>query len=298
MQKILHCYYGDVSIFYYKMKLKLFNFTVFDVAKSKGFCYLWSEQTGKKGPNEITSFVFDLIRNKSTEGYRDFRFCSDNCSSQHRNRIIFFMYLYASKTFKINIKHTYLEKDHTQTEVDSVHATIEKAAKNKIIYTPTEWLSMIRWAKQTGEAYNVVEVTQDMIFDFKQMQNSSLYNWTKSECGDQVKWSKIKCVMVDYNTPFCLKYKYDLAEEATEYIIINVIKPTTNRITRLNKRVTVPVEPSLNKCYTSKIAITNEKKKDLLSMCNNRVIPVSYHTFFSNLVSSAEVNENSSSDEE
>lgn len=43
-------------------------------------------------------------------------------------------------TLKFNIKHTFLEKGHTQNESDSMHATIECSKKHKTIYILAQWL--------------------------------------------------------------------------------------------------------------------------------------------------------------
>lgn len=39
-QKILNCPHGNVGLFYYKRKLSIHNFTVFDLASQEGFCFM------------------------------------------------------------------------------------------------------------------------------------------------------------------------------------------------------------------------------------------------------------------
>lgn len=43
------------------------------------------------------------------------------------------MWEYGAFIHKVNIRYTFLEKDHSQNEGDSVHATIEWAKKGTII---------------------------------------------------------------------------------------------------------------------------------------------------------------------
>nr|XP_026497999.1 uncharacterized protein LOC113402096 isoform X2 [Vanessa tameamea] len=186
LQKVLLAPSGEISLFYYCKRLKVHNLSVFDIGHLAGTCYLWNEQIAMKGSNEIASCIYDIIKLKTKEGCDDFRFWSDNCTGQNRNRIMFFMYLYAAKQLSIDIKHTFLEKGHTQNEGDSIHATIEKASRYKNIYTPSEWSSLIRWAKVKGAPYNVIDVSQNMIFDFKKMQASVCFNWTKNSEGQQI----------------------------------------------------------------------------------------------------------------
>lgn len=123
---------------YYKRKLSIYNFTVFDAGLKKGDCYMWDESKAKRGANEVASCLFSFIGNKVEAGIKDFRLCFDNCEGQNLNRIVFFMYLYVSKAFKVDVSHRFLEKGYTQNETDTGHAFIEHLAKYKLIYIPDE----------------------------------------------------------------------------------------------------------------------------------------------------------------
>lgn len=143
-QKVLTCPHGEISILYYKRKLSAFNFTVFNLGQKKAVCYIWDETVAKRGANEVGSCLLDYIKDKCTEGTKEFRFWSDNCAGQNRNRFVFFVYLFAAKKYKVSITHRFLEKGHTQNEGDSVHALIERSSHSKMIYTPDEWRLLVR----------------------------------------------------------------------------------------------------------------------------------------------------------
>lgn len=68
LQKTLNVPRGETSAFYYKRALSVFNFTIFDIRNTKGYCYLWTEETAKKGANEIGSCLLQFIKHKSAEG--------------------------------------------------------------------------------------------------------------------------------------------------------------------------------------------------------------------------------------
>lgn len=54
LQPILPTPAGDVCSFYYKSKLTTYNFTIFDLQRKEGFCYIWHEVIAKGGGgNEI-----------------------------------------------------------------------------------------------------------------------------------------------------------------------------------------------------------------------------------------------------
>lgn len=74
LQKVLSTPMSEVSLFYYKRKLSVYNFTIFDVGKKEGFCYVWDETIGKKGANEVSSAVYLFIEMKVKEGFKDFFF--------------------------------------------------------------------------------------------------------------------------------------------------------------------------------------------------------------------------------
>lgn len=94
------------------------------MGRYEGHCYLWTEDIGKRGANEIASFVMNFIEMKSEQGVKIFIFYSDNCTG--RNRFVFAMYALAASKYDVKIIHRFLEKGHTQNEGDSLHACIEK----------------------------------------------------------------------------------------------------------------------------------------------------------------------------
>lgn len=50
---------GDAQI-YYRRKLSVYNFTVFDSNKD-GFCYVWDECNGMKGSSEIGTGLISYL---------------------------------------------------------------------------------------------------------------------------------------------------------------------------------------------------------------------------------------------
>lgn len=267
LQKVLSCPHGQMSILYYKRKLSCYNLTVFDAASKEGFCYVWDETIAKRGANEISSCVYDFIKAFSEKGTKDFRFWSDNCAGQNKNRIIFAMYAFAAGKFGVKITHRFLERGHTQNEGDCVHSVIERASAQKTIYTPEEWKVLIGWAKTTDKPYQVRDVTQEDVFDFKELLGNK--NWTKNSTGQSVAWSKIREVVIeDSNNIF---YKYSLDDDAMTLVIG---KKTRNR---------GDANIILKKAHSQPIPLSNEKFKDLKSLVESGIIPRRYQSFFQGL---------------
>lgn len=194
----------------------------------------------------------------------------------------------------MNIKHTFLEVGHTQNEGDSIHATIERASKYKNIYTPSEWSSLIRWAKSKGSPYNVIDVAQNMIYDFKKMQTNTHFNWTKNSEGQKIFWSKIKQIRVSRDEPYVLYYKNDLSEDAIENHIKILDQPVRTRRQIADRPTDIP----LQLCYNQLLPIQPSKKKDLLDLCRKNIIPPAYHSYYENLVATNDIVSINESDNE
>ena len=64
LQKVLNCPRSETCEFYYKNKLSVFNFTLFELANLTGHCFVWNETDAKKGANEVGSCLFQFIQSK------------------------------------------------------------------------------------------------------------------------------------------------------------------------------------------------------------------------------------------
>lgn len=141
----------------------------------------------KKGPDEVCSALYLFMMDKIKDNATEFRFYSDNCAGQNRNRFVFGFYSYIAKKFNVTITHTFLEKGHTENEGDSVHSVIEKKKRKSVVYVPSEWYTLIRNAKKSGKPYNVIKIDQTNVFDFKIFV--SVAQWNKNQKNQKVPWN-------------------------------------------------------------------------------------------------------------
>ena len=75
------------------------------MASCQGWCFVWNETFGRKGANEISSCLWQFIKVKANSEVKEFRFYSDNCGAENRNKMLYSMYLRASQMYKIKIIH-------------------------------------------------------------------------------------------------------------------------------------------------------------------------------------------------
>lgn len=163
LQAVMQLPKGDVSLFYYKSKLNVLNFTIYNLISNACNCYIWNESNGHRGVNELGTCVLNYLKDTCDSEHKDIIFYSDNCAGQQKNKFMLALYLYAISHLDINsITHKYLIKGHTQNEGDSAHSLIERQVKRLLksgpIYVPETFLTAVRTAKKKGDPFNVQEL--------------------------------------------------------------------------------------------------------------------------------------------
>lgn len=287
LEQILPVPKSEVGLAYYKLKLSTYNFTVFNLASKECSCYMWHEGIAKRGASEIGSCLILFIDEQVKKGIKEFSFYSDNCSGQNRNKYLYTLYNYLTNKHTIKIRHSYLEKGHTQNEGDSVHSLIERASKNIPIYLPDQWYTLVRTAKRSNPQYKVQEMTKEFIFDLKDLQLHTSLNWDKDANNEKVKWQKIKIIEANPKYPDTILFKYEY--EATEYNIINLLHKGRKTMQKKNDYLMKPL-------YQTLVPIKKKKYEHLLFLCNKLVIPSQYHNFFQGLPYSENVRDEVDSD--
>jgi len=61
LQAILSLSFAGDNQLYYKHKLNIYNFTIFDGHNKDGYCFVWDECNGKKGSSEIATYLLKYI---------------------------------------------------------------------------------------------------------------------------------------------------------------------------------------------------------------------------------------------
>lgn len=281
MEKVLTIPKSEVSSFYYKTKVSLINFTIFDMGPKLGQCYMWNETVAKKSSNEVATCTYFFIGKKceSNPEVKKLSFWSDNPTSQNKNRQVFSMYRLASVKYNVEITHKFLEVGHTHMEVDSMHAAIERSVYKKEIYDQEEWYDYVRNAKKNvpdnnpAEKYEIIKVGEDLeVLDFKKLV--SVQNWTKDTSNNNVKWTKVREIHFSPQEPDIVKIKY---EYNGDYVILNTTK---KRGRPINLKTYQP--PT---AYLSLFPLPENKIKDLKDLMNCGAIPPKYHPFYEDLIS-------------
>ena len=145
---------GDAQI-YYKRKLSVYNFTIYQPSTNDGFCYVWDESEGGRGSCEIGTCLLEYIKALPKEITHLSTF-SDTCGGQNRNQFILATMLYAIQNDDNNLQTTdmkYMERGHSYLEADSMHACIEREKRHRKVYTTEGWQLLISLARKDKQAY-------------------------------------------------------------------------------------------------------------------------------------------------
>ena len=111
-----------------------------------------------------------------------------------------------------------------------------------------------------------------MIYNFKNLVDDTV--WKTNTKNEIIPWSKIREIYTDGNEPGVLKYKINFKDS----------------FSKLNTGLEKTIHP-LENAYNSKFGITQQKKKDLMSLCKRpkAVIPEKYHKFYQELTTQTEI---------
>lgn len=288
LQAVLQCPRGDSSAFYYKSKLNSYNLTVTELSKpdKKGaydnvHSYFWTESDAKRGAIEIGTCVWKYLEevSKDAKDPLNIIFYSDNCAGQNKNKFIMTMYMYAVHLFNIqSITHKFLIRGHTQNEADNIHSLIEKEVKKNLksgpIYTPVQYITLIKNAKKCNPPINVHELTYDSIIDFKLLQQDWGFNYGTDENGHNVNWNEVKVLKVTKENPFLFYYKTSYKDENFKEV----------NVRNKRRKMKSATEISLSTAYTQRQEISANKKKDLKELMAKNLIPSYYASFYNSIL--------------
>jgi hypothetical protein len=98
---------------------------------------------------------------------------------------------------------------------------------------------------------------------------------------ERVSWEKVKWIQILKSEPESIFFNYNFNCE--NFIQVNV-KGNTRKLDKPEKN-----QDELPPRYSSKLASSSAKKKDLLSLCKRGVIPELYHHYYNSLRTDCEV---------
>lgn len=264
LQSVLLCPKLNASALYYRTKLTCHNFTVMDLTSKNVQCYFWSENQGDLSSNSFASCVVNYIESviRDCPLVKQFIIYSDGCPYQNRNCVLSNALCHICKKFQVSITQKYLEKGHTQMEVDSVHSVVERKLKHKNIYVPQNYVEAIREASSV-RPYQVHYVDHTFFHKYSDLTYYATIR-PGTKVGDPVV-SDIRVIHYNTDGDITVKLMFD------------------GEFSSLPRRARScdSLCPDPPKLHYGQLPIKDSKFKHLMEM--KPVMPHDYHPFFDNL---------------
>lgn len=257
VQRVLLAPSLKASALYYKTKLQIHNYTVFDLASKDVTCFIWNETEGGLNASEFASCLVDYLESKE-ETFDKAIIFSDGCTYQNRNRVLATALRYFCVKHGKCIEQKILERGHTQMEVDSAHAMIERKLKNKDIFSPTDYFQIIRAARTNPRPYEVKTLDHTFFMDFENFGKGAVKSIKPSKTENVTDMCALK-----YDQDGSLAYKLNFSEEWQEL--------------SLGRQSCLP-ESGPNRKYTTRRKIKKSKFQHLQSL--KSVLPSEVHPFY------------------
>lgn len=180
LENVLTCPKAEISQFFYKSKLAVYNLTAHFSIDGQVYCCIWPEVlTGRKG-NDIASAVVKILSHVVAQhpDLDEIILWSDSCVPQNRNSNI--SYALANFLRKQNILKRIVLKYSTPghscvQEIDSVHSVIERVLNKVEYYSPVS-LMRILTKINSKKPYKIIQMKKSDFFDYKSLADTYSYN--------------------------------------------------------------------------------------------------------------------------
>ncbi|CAK1591645.1 unnamed protein product [Parnassius mnemosyne] len=252
LQAVLPLPKGDVSTLYYKCKLNVCNFTISELAKDYCDCFVWSEVEALRGANEIATCVWKYLTKRASEindNNLRITFYSDNCC--------------------VGTHKTVIEK------------AVKKCLRSGPVYTPDQYVTIIRTTRKKGNPYNVTEMCYSDFVDIKNLTAICGAQFSKNTEGETVKMSDIKIMKFEKHQDFNhVGIYYKTSYSDTDF---KEIQFRNNRSSRTRTSTDLQ-DFQLKPLYQSRLKLSDRKNSDLKSLINNNILPQSYALSYYNSI--------------
>lgn len=251
----------QTSALYYKTKLMVHNFTIYDLRTKNVVCYWWNESEADLTASVFATCVTDYISTYLNDELPVIIY-SDGCGYQNRNSMMSNALLDLSVRGSREIIQKYLEKGHTQMECDSVHSAIEAELKNKSIYVPNDYVKICEKARPKSP------------YIVKYLEHDFFKDYTKKET---LRYISIRPGMKKGDPVVTDVKNYRYTPEGKMFFKLSYEDDEWREIPGRKQNNDV-VFPNL---FHERIKISSRKYKDLQEL--KSVIPAEHHSVYDNL---------------
>lgn len=261
-----------VQEMFYLRKLWHYVFCIHNISSNMSVFYTYHEGLGRKGPDEVCSFISHYIENFIPNSVTELHVFSDACGGQNRNHTLtrFLLGQTVSGRFDI-VEQYYPIRGHSFLPCDRNFSTIKRVIRrNDRVFVPEQYNDIISTARKTGDPFIVYQVANEDILSFKKWW-PTCFKKTVSSVTD----SKVKFLISKYRH---LKYKSTSKGYVEVCEFIDGFNSETFKLLKIKANELVfPGE----KAYDGQVSINIKKINDLKKII--QYIPDQYKHFYNNI---------------
>ena len=258
---------------FYCRKLWLFNFGVHDCTNGKGYMFVWGEETGKRGSDEMCSAVLKFLSlHPDIENLIVF---TDNCPGQNKNWAMMALWLQMIREKRLKkVVHYFLIAGHTRLPSDRDFALIEKRQKKVThIYSSSMWLDILSKANKKNPFHVSLMTQKDILNVGNLLQN--VIKAKKTKTGEPVDFSSAIGFKFSAESPSSFFIKHTVTGDFIKEVqFMKVGRPVNIRLDNLGPK------------YLNPLPINAKKLRDVKSLLP--FIPPVYHDYYNTLTPAQE----------
>ncbi|KAF4516892.1 hypothetical protein B566_EDAN011237 [Ephemera danica] len=166
VQATKNCPCSEVGLAYYKCKLIVRNYTIYECKTHKCMNNWIPEYACKLCASLFTSCLVHYIEANYIGTAMEIIIWCDNCSLQNKNATLCNALLHLARLHNLTITLKYLLSGHTQMKCDTTHALIEKKTRTRDIFVPEHYVEVTKAARQNPCPYDAQLLSHNFFLDY------------------------------------------------------------------------------------------------------------------------------------
>ena len=314
LEQVSPCPKATAQEFFYVSKVSCYNYSIYNLGTKDGTCYRWDESKSNRGANEIASALRHHLTKILTNDITEVVIWADTCGGQNRNKFLLALLIALVEDTNNNIRNIilkYFEPGHSQSEVDSIHTTLESAVKGVSVFLPTDYITITKLARR-AQPYKVVMLGTDECpvmnvqeFSNRKIKNCNAYLDQSGRVG-KASWMEAKMIYIGKSPsndealpPTSIAIMSTFHYDEKVFIIDTTKRPSSKKTRKATRTQLVQPMRILRDDSSEPLAISDKKLKGLLGLVEKNLIPRSFHHFYLGLKgTTALTSESSDSDSE
>lgn len=230
LQKVFGLPKGNASIFYYKLKLNVFNLNATQIMADGTkitYCAIWTEAHSGRSGNDITSALIKILSliTREFNHIKIITLWSDSCVPQNRNRINstdLKNFLHKQSNL-IQILQKFSEPGHSNIqEIDCVHSTIDRYLKNVEIHSPLHFIKLLTNMNSGRVTLRILQMVPNDFITYTIPAAKMDFSG--------VPFSKIKIISNEKDDPGTFRLKYKKSFREIEFKSVSLSKRATKKV--------------------------------------------------------------------